>query len=120
MALQDRQEIAKDAISLEALRTIDLLDDFPDSVLQNLHQTAPVIRLMDQEVLCEEGCLEQKMWVLLSGQLLVYKLKKTIDIIEPGNFLGEMSLIDQEPRAASVRSIGESTLIEIRGIFSKT
>ncbi|MCH6581314.1 MAG: cyclic nucleotide-binding domain-containing protein, partial [Nitrospinae bacterium] len=44
-------------------------------------------------------------------------LKKTIDMMEPGCFLGEMSLIDGGPRTASVRSIGESTLIEIDNDF---
>ena len=53
------------------------------------------------------------MWVIVSGKLMVFKWKKMIDVLEPGDFLGEMSLIDKQPRAASVRAIGEAHLLEI-------
>jgi signal transduction histidine kinase len=53
------------------------------------------------------------MYVILSGKLLIYKLKKNIDTAGPGEYLGEMSLIDSQSRSASVRGIGSVTLLEI-------
>ncbi len=102
---------------LEILKNISLFHTFPDRVLERLVDSCKLIRLSNEEVLCEEGAVEEKMWVHLSGELLIYKLKKTIDVIRPGGFLGEMSLIDNLPRAASIRSVGDSLLIEIDNEF---
>lgn len=107
----------QDWTSIESIMTIDLFSHFPKSVLIQLSENCKIIHLKDQEILCEEGSKEKKMWGLLSGRLLVFKLKKTIDILKAGSVLGEMSLIDQEPRSASIRSIGKSTLIEINEEF---
>jgi len=110
----------RDWSSIESLKTIDLFCSFPESVLQQLSAVCRILHLQDQEVLCKEGSEEKKMWGLLSGRLLVFKLRKTIDILKAGCVLGELSLIDQEPRSASVRSIGKSTLIEIdQDFFNK-
>ncbi len=102
---------------LEILKNVTLFSTFPERVLERLIDDCKLIRLGNEEILCEEGAVEKKMWVHLSGELLIYKLKKTIDVIKPGNFLGEMSLIDNLPRAASIRSVGDSLLIEIDNDF---
>lgn len=102
---------------LEILKNVTLFSTFPKRVLERLIDDCKLIHLSNEEVLCEEGAVEKKMWVHLSGELLIYKLKKTIDVIKPGGFLGEMSLIDNLPRAASIRSIGDSLLIEIDNDF---
>jgi signal transduction histidine kinase len=102
---------------MEILKNVTLFNTFPERVLERLIDGCKLIHLSDEEILCEEGTVEKKMWVHLSGELLVYKLKKTIDVIKPGGFLGEMSLIDSLPRAASIRSVGDSLLIEIDNDF---
>lgn len=117
MASQLRNNVNESFSDIESLKTIGLFGGFSETLLKRLVKHCTVIHLQDEEILCEEGSREQKMWGLLTGQLLVYKLKKTIDMMEPGCFLGEMSLIDGGPRTASVRSIGESTLIEIDNDF---
>ena len=113
-------ETERDLASIESLMTIELFHNFPESVLQQLSANGRIVQLQDQEILCKEGSEEKKMWGLLAGQLLVFKLRKTVDVLEAGSALGEMSLIDEEPRSVSVRSIGKSTLIEIgQDVFHK-
>lgn len=101
------------------LRKIDLFKTVPDRTLDLLIKQCKVIGLEDEEVLIEEGTVGKKMWVILEGELLVYKLKKTIAITRAGDFLGEMSLIDNKPRSASIRSIGPSRVMEIDGLVFK-
>ena len=103
----------RDWSSIESLKNIELFCSFSESALQQLSAECRIVHLQDQEVLFEEGAEATKMWGLLAGQLLVFKLRKKIDLLKPGCVFGEMSLIDQEPRSASIRSIGESILIEI-------
>lgn len=49
----------------------------------------------------------------MSGKLVVFRSTKTIDVSEEGSFIGEMSLIDHQPRSASIRGIGDVVLLEI-------
>ena len=104
----------------EILRRADLFASFPESTIQLLAKNCKEIRLEDEEVLCKEGDRGQKMWVVLSGKLMIYKLRKTINFLDSGDFLGEMSLVDHKPRAASIKGIGDVVLLEIDDvIFSK-
>ena len=98
---------------IAVLRKSDLFKFLPEKPLKALADNCRQIRIGDEELLCKEGDSGNKMWVIVSGKLMVFKLKKMIDVLEPGDFLGEMSLIDKQPRAASVRAIGEVHLLEI-------
>jgi len=104
---------------IEVLRKVELFKTFPEEPLQILADKCKQIRLGDEELLCKEGDPGNKMWVVVSGKLMVFKLKKLIDVLEAGSFLGEMSLIDNLPRSASVRGIGEVRLLEIDDIIFK-
>ena len=106
------EKMSKNSI-IEILRKVDLFESFPEDSLKSLADHCKHISIEDQEVLCKEGDSGNKMWVIVSGRLLVFKLSKSIAIMEEGNFLGEMALIDNEPRAASVRGIGEVHLLEL-------
>ena len=98
---------------LEVLKKIDIFSSFPEKTLEKLAEHCREIHLNDEEVLFHEGTIEARMYVILSGKLLVYKLKKDIDTSGPGEYLGEMSLIDSQSRSASVRAIGNAILLEI-------
>lgn len=104
----------------ETLKKVELFKGFPEKTLKFLAEHCKVIKLTEEEVLCSEGEPGKKMWVVQSGKLLIYKSKKTIDFLGAGDFVGEMSLIDHKPRAASVRGIGNSVLLEINDeVFNK-
>ena len=98
---------------VEALRKADLFKSFPEGPLKTLADHCKKISIKDEEILCKEGDPGNKMWVIMSGKLIIYKSKKTIDVAEVGSFLGEMSLIDHQPRSASIRGIGDVDLLEI-------
>ncbi len=98
---------------LELLKKIDIFTSFPKNTLEKLAEHCKEIHLNDEDVLFHEGAIEAKMYVILLGKLLVYKLKKDIDTSGPGEYLGEMSLIDSQSRSASVKAIGKVTLLEI-------
>lgn len=85
---------------------------------------ARVIRVPDQHVFCEEGACGDIFYVLMDGQ--VHILKNTasgfrlIDTKFALNFFGEMALLLDQPRAATVRAEGEVTVIEIdREVFDR-
>jgi len=66
-----------------------------------------------------EGELGTEMFIVQGGRVEVLKklqgVEKQLAILEKGDFFGEMSLLEDLPRTASVRALEESKLIEING-----
>jgi len=69
-------------------------------------------------ILCKEGALERIFYVLLEGEVQVTKVinqaeVRLLKILRPGDFFGEMALIHNAPRAASVTTLIPTTVLEI-------
>jgi len=110
---QNRLIEETDILKFKMLREIPFFSSIPEKNLNLLVKHCGEVQLKDGEVLCKEGDVERKMYVIISGQLLIYKLKRKIDIANPGEYLGEMLLIDSQPRSASIKAIGDVKLLEI-------
>lgn len=69
------------------------------------------------EVVCREGDESSDLYFLKEGKLLVCTIHgtqvKAIARIEPGEFIGELSFFDGEPRATHVVALEKSTVIQI-------
>lgn len=55
-----------------------------------------------QDVLVREGELGDEMCIILGGRVDVYKQEQHINELGPGDFFGELSIIDDIPRSATV------------------
>jgi CRP/FNR family transcriptional regulator, cyclic AMP receptor protein len=72
-----------------------------------------------KEVIFQEGSVGYEMYVIVSGKIRITarsnsKKDKLIRVLEPGNFFGEMALVDSSPRSAAAISDEENTkLVEI-------
>ncbi len=69
-------------------------------------------------VLCREGTNERIFYILLDGRVEVTKAmldmkSRVMKKLGPGEFFGEMALIHNMPRAATVTSITPVTVLEI-------
>jgi CRP/FNR family cyclic AMP-dependent transcriptional regulator len=71
----------------------------------------------DGEVMCKEGEEGKTMFIIQSGKVKITKqagdIEKTLVILEPGEFFGEMSIIDKGKRSASAVAMGETKAIEL-------
>lgn len=89
----------------------------PDQ-LETLSGLAPLKRYPDGEVLCHEGELEKVFYVIAEGEAEIYKTfddgaTRVLDRRKAGEFFGEMGLIENKPRSASVVTRGPTTVLEI-------
>ena len=69
-------------------------------------------------VLCRENAVEDRFYMILDGEVEVTKnINKTesrlLQTLSPGDFFGEMSLLDNEPRSADVTSTQQTWLLSI-------
>jgi signal transduction histidine kinase len=68
--------------------------------------------------LCTEGLVEETFYVLLSGEVEVTKEispedQRLLKYLNPGDFFGEMGIIHNAPRAATVATTTYSSVLEI-------
>jgi len=71
----------------------------------------------DGDNIFEENSVGREMYIILTGKVKVIKEKEgvetTLATLEEGDFFGEMSLFDNNPRSATVKAMGNVKLLEI-------
>lgn len=103
-------------LKLELLKKNNLFSSLADSGLEQLARKSPEIHLKKNDVLFQEGTREKKMFIILSGKILICKGKhyqKPIAVLTEGDYLGESPLVDNSPRMASAKALEETLLMEI-------
>jgi CRP-like cAMP-binding protein len=94
---------------------------FPGINEQDLAELANVAELRTYPadvILCHEGQVEETFYAIVSGQVEVTKQldEDTQEVINrpgPGDFVGEIALVQQGPRTATVRTMEPTTVLEI-------
>ncbi|MDR3575931.1 MAG: ATP-binding protein [Anaerolineaceae bacterium] len=69
-------------------------------------------------ILCHEGALETIFYIILDGEVRVTKVINDSDVrflkaLKPGDFFGEMAIIHNAPRAATITTTTQTTVLEI-------
>lgn len=69
-------------------------------------------------IVVNQGDEGHSLFIVQSGRLKVYLIDEqgrevTLSLLEPGDYFGELALIDQEPRSASVQALERSELTQI-------
>ena len=88
---------------LEALAAVTVTRDYPADL-----------------VVCHEGKLEHVFYIIQEGQVAItHRLpdgsEQKLGVQGAGSFFGEIALLENQPRSASVRTLVESRLLEITG-----
>jgi len=99
------------------LRNVPLFADLPDEDLEHLCRHAETVTLSAGELLFSEGDPGDFAYIIEEGLLEVIKDQRGRDVLlavpEPGAVIGEMALLENQPRMASVRARTDVKLIAI-------
>lgn len=100
------------------LREIGLFGGLSDEVLKELSGTLELVELEPGAVVFREGDSGRELFVLLDGEMEVLKhskrkLEARVAVLGPGDWFGEMSILDVMPRSATVRAVAPSRLLRI-------
>jgi CRP/FNR family transcriptional regulator, cyclic AMP receptor protein len=102
-----------------ALREIGLFGALSDEVLGRLAAALKVLRATPGDTIFREGDRgAREMYVLLEGEMEVTRRSRRgrdtrVAILGPTDCFGEMSMIDMQPRSATVRALAPSRLAKV-------
>ncbi len=103
------------------LKKIPFLSGLADEVLLALSEKAKSAKFSRQTTIVMEGDQTSSLYIILTGKVRVYssddKSKEvTLLIQEPGSYFGEIALLSDEPRSASVVTLEPTTCAVISKI----
>lgn len=95
------------------LKTIDIFAGTPDYVLASVARIVEELSLLPGESFIDEGDLGDSMYLVVEGNVRVHSGDRTIITLGAGKAVGELAVLDPEPRAASVTAIDDAFVFRI-------
>ena len=102
----------------ETLSQNRLFAGLPAAVLTDIGADVDLLHFDTDDIIFHEGEPGDCLFLVVSGTVRISKVgrggkQETLGLIQPGNFFGEMALIDGQPRSAQATAAGSSVLGKI-------
>jgi CRP-like cAMP-binding protein len=100
--------------NIQRLMSISALRHFETRNLGKLLRLSKIRQYEDGEIIIQEGDMDPWLYFLLSGKIRVAKEGEEIGTIsKKGEIFGEMRIIDDQSRSASVLSVGKTICLAV-------
>ncbi|MGD2164140.1 MAG: SpoIIE family protein phosphatase [Anaerolineae bacterium] len=103
-------------VDLRALRDLPFLRDAPADVLERLADVASERRFERGKVILHEGSSGSELYLIVEGRVEVVRGGEADEVLlaqrGPGDFFGEMGMIEHDTRFATVRALEPTHLLE--------
>lgn len=87
----------------DALRALPFLGSFDDEQLDDVLDSSNYVQCDPGDVMIDEGAIDSRIYILLSGEVEVKKGNKVLATISrPGEVFGELAVVNEDRRSASV------------------
>ena len=98
---------------LQLLRGIEIFKPLPPPVLESLAHALVPVRVESGREVFREGELGDRFYIVAEGEVEIVQNGKVVNLEGPGEFFGEISLLRDVPRTATVRA---RTEVELRAL----
>jgi CRP-like cAMP-binding protein len=98
---------------LEHLRRVSLFSAFSDSELRQVADLSRIVEAPAGTVVTQMGEPGDSFFVIIDGSVAVQTPASAASRLAPGDFFGEMSLLDGEPRSATIVAITDLRLLTV-------
>jgi CRP/FNR family transcriptional regulator/CRP/FNR family cyclic AMP-dependent transcriptional regulator len=98
---------------IKHLERVPIFEDCSMKQLRRIADISTIVEVPERTVLCRAGEAGEEFFVLIDGTALVTLSPQRRGRISPGEFFGEMSLLDGEPRSATVKAETDLRLLVI-------
>lgn len=95
----------------EYLATVPLFSALSRSDLRQVMRVAEELDVPSGQVLVTEGRTGREFFLILDGRAVVRRNGRKVATLGPGQYFGELSLIDRKPRSATVEAASTMKLL---------
>ena len=96
-----------------ALKKISLFETTPDETLVDIAALLEEVTLPGGETIFEKGDLGDCLYLIVDGEVRVQDGPNLLNMLGAGDVFGEMSVLDAEPRSATVITVEETRLLRL-------
>jgi|SanBayMetagenome_1026888.scaffolds.fasta_scaffold97023_1 CRP-like cAMP-binding protein len=95
------------------LQGIDIFAGTPGALLAAVTQIMEEIEVEAGAPLITEGEVEDCLYIIVEGQVRIHSHGRTLNTLGPGRSVGELAVLDPEPRSASATAVERTRLFRI-------
>lgn len=95
------------------LRRVSLFAECTDDELRRIAEVSRIVETPADAVLTKIGTPGDSFFFLIDGRVSVQTAVGGVEPLHPGDFFGEMSLLDGEPRSATVTALTDLRLLVV-------
>ena len=100
---------------MRLLARVQLFSDLPDEELALVARIARQELFADGAFLCREAEGGNSLFVLSEGHLLIERKGQLVATLNAGEVVGELAVLDSQPRSADVKAQGDATVLTLEG-----
>jgi len=105
-------------VDINLLKNINIFSDLNDNDLMKISGIVEEQNFPENFFIFREGDRGHEMFCIVSGSVeisrnIVADKRKPIVTLKPGQFFGEMTIFDEEPRSANVMTLEKSVFLKI-------
>jgi MFS family permease len=98
---------------LALLRGIDLFAPLPAPTLESLARALSPVRVKADEVLFRQGDIGDRYYIVADGEVEIVADDRVVAVTGPGGYFGEIALLRDIPRTATVRAKTDAELLAL-------
>ena len=95
------------------LKSVGMFSDISGEDISRLIQISREVEMPADQKIFSAGDEGHELFILLSGQIRIHRDGSDLATLKRGDFLGEMALLDNEPRSADATTISDCKLLSI-------
>jgi len=108
------------AVEPQRLRAIPLLDQLDDGALARVAELFATEHLVPERTVVEQGDPGDRFYLIVRGKVAVTRKtdsgpERRLAVLEDGDHFGEIALLRQVPRTATVRTLTDCTFLSLAG-----
>lgn len=111
--------MARKESHLDRLGHVPLFSACTDRELRMVARQAETITFAAGDILVKQGARGREVFVMVDGKVEVSRDGDTVAVLGPGDYFGELAILDPAPRDASVLATtsGEALILDQRALF---
>jgi len=93
------------------LRQVDFLSCAPEAIVNRIAQDVKLVEIAEGSQVFADGEPGDAMYFIVQGKVRIEKNRQQLLIRESGEYIGEMALVDDEPRSAAAIAATDARLL---------